>query len=576
MTAERVYDGRFSLRGSLLFEGLKTVTSSVFNSTSSVDRQPVNAYRLTVILPPPGIIFSADSKTDFMKRDGACTSLWQDRMPDYSAQPASLTDKIFDVVIAGAGITGITTALLLQKSGLKCLVAEAHSLCFGTTGGSTAHLNSFLDTTYDMIESDFGEDGAQLVARATRRSLDLFKAHVQEYNIDCGYEEKNGYVYAQDEKQEKELDKMYEASRRAGVAVEYTDSIPVPISFTKAIVYSGQGQIHPSRYVYALAKALEEAGGVIAQNCPVYGYDSGDELTVDTGLGPVKARHLIYATHIPTGINLLHFRCAPYRSYAMAFQLKDGAYPDGLAYDLYDPYHYYRTQDIDGEKYLIVGGEDHKTAHEKNTEACFTHLESHTRKHFGVEAPAFKWSSQYYESADGLAYIGHLPHNSDNVWVATGFSGNGITYSHIAAITLKDLITQGHSEFGDLFNPNRVKPVAGFASFVKENADVVAEFIGKRISKEKLKDLSDMAAGEARVVKYEGESIALYKDEKGAFHAVNPVCTHAKCIVGWNRAEKSWDCPCHGARFSVDGEVLTGPARKGLPRVDIGELSNKA
>lgn len=467
----------------------------------------------------------------------------------------------------------MATALLLQRSGRKCLVAEAHNLCFGTTGGTTSHLNSFFDTSYDMIRSDFGEDAAQLVARATRRSLDLFKAHVREYNIDCGYEEKDGYVYAQDEKQVKELDKMYEAAKEAGVTVEYTDTVPVPVSFIKAIVYRGQAQIHPTRYVYALAKAFEEAGGVIAQNCPVNGYDGSDELTIDTGLGPVKAKHLIYATHIPPGINLLHFRCAPYRSYAMAFRLKDGAYPNGLAYDMYDPYHYYRTQDVDGEKFLIVGGEDHKTAHEKNTEACFKNLESHTRKHFQVEAAAFRWSSQYFEPSDGLAYIGHLPHNSGNVWVATGYSGNGVTYSHIAAITLSELITQGHSEFADLFNPNRVKPVAGFASFVKENVDVVAEFIGKRISREKLTDLADMAAGEGRVVKYEGESIALYKDESGVLHAVTPVCTHAKCIVGWNSAEKSWDCPCHGARYSVDGEVLTGPARKGLPRVDLEELS---
>jgi hypothetical protein len=509
-----------------------------------------------------------------MKRDGACTSLWQDRMPDYPAQTTSLTERVFDVVIAGGGITGIATALLLQRSGRKCLVAEAHNLCFGTTGGTTSHLNTFLDTSYDVISSDFGEDGAQLVARATRRSLDLFKAQVQEYGIDCGYEEKDGYVYAQDGKQELKLDKIYEASRKAGVAVEYTDTIPVPIPFTKAIVYRGQAQLHPTRYVYALAKAFEAAGGVIAQNCPVNGYDGGDELTIDTGLGPVKARHLIYATHIPPGINLLHFRCAPYRSYAMAFKLKEGVYPNGLAYDMYDPYHYYRTQEIDGEKYLIVGGEDHKTAHEKNTEACFRHLESHTRQHYQVEAPAFKWSSQYYEPSDGLAYIGHLPHNQGNVWVATGYSGNGITYSHIAAITLTELIMQGHSEFAELFDPNRVKPVAGFASFVKENVDVVAEFIGKRISREKLTDLADMAAGEARVVKYEGESIALYKDESGGLHAVNPVCTHAKCIVGWNRAEQSWDCPCHGARYSVDGEVLTGPARKGLSKVDLGELSS--
>ena len=242
---------------------------------------------------------------------------------------------------------------------------------------------------------------------------------------------------------------------------------------------------------------------------------------------------------------------------------------------MYDPYHYYRTQDIDGEKYFIAGGEDHKTAHEENTEACFNDLIAHTKKHFDVAEVTHRWSSQYFEPADGLAYIGHLPGNPENVYVATGFGGNGITYSHIAAITLTDLITKGNSEFKDLFSPGRIKPVAGFEAFVKENADVVKEFIVKRISPEKITALSELANGEARVVRYEGEKIAIYKDENGKAHALNPVCTHAKCIVGWNVAEKTWDCPCHGARYSIDGEVLTGPARKGLEKIDLEQLADE-
>ncbi|HVG16348.1 MAG TPA: Rieske 2Fe-2S domain-containing protein, partial [Chitinophagaceae bacterium] len=158
------------------------------------------------------------------------------------------------------------------------------------------------------------------------------------------------------------------------------------------------------------------------------------------------------------------------------------------------------------------------------------------------------------------------------VYVATGFGGNGITYSHIAASILRDLVTTGNSEYASLFSPSRIKPVAGFANFVKENADVVGQFVAKRLSKVKLDELADLAAGEGKLVKYEGESLAIYKDEGGGIHALNPVCTHAKCVVDWNSAEKSWDCPCHGGRFSIDGKVLTGPPRKGLELVDIAEL----
>ncbi|HUQ97282.1 MAG TPA: FAD-dependent oxidoreductase [Chitinophagaceae bacterium] len=507
-----------------------------------------------------------------MKRDGAKISLWQNEIADYSGKTTTVPTDVFDVVIVGGGMTGITTALLLQKSGKKCLVAEAHTLCFGTTGGTTAHLNTFFDTPYNTIKKDFGIEDAQTVARAARQALDLVKENVTTYNIDCGWEEKSGFVYAQNEDQEKELQQMLEASLEAGVSVAFSGAIPVPVPFTKAIVFTGQAQFHPTKYVLALAKAFEEAGGVILQNCAVTAVTDEEPLVIETSLGHLKSSKLIYATHIPPGINLLHFRNAPYRSYAMAVTLKDGNYPTDLTYDMYDPYHYYRMQEVDGKKYLIAGGEDHKTGHEPNTEKCFLNLEAYLRTYFDIDEVAFKWSSEYFEPSDGLAYIGHLPGSSENIYVATGYGGNGMTYSHIAARALHDLLVRGQSELADLYDPARIKMVAGFAAFVKENADVVKEFFGKRLSQEKISTLAELAPGDATVVKYEGESVAIYKDDAGKLFAVNPVCTHAKYIVAWNRAEKSWDCPCHGARYDVAGNVLTGPARKALEVVSLEDL----
>lgn len=505
-----------------------------------------------------------------MKRDGATTSLWQAGTNDYGPINAGFGEDVYDALIVGGGITGITTALLLQKAGKKVAVAEAHGLCFGTTGGTTAHINTFLDTSYDIIESKFDKETAQLIAKATKESGDLFRQHVKEYNIDCGFAEADGYVYAQTPEQVEQLDKMLQAAKEAGAEVEEAPEIPVPIGFQKAIGYRGQAQLHPVRYVFALAKAFEEAGGIIVQNCLVGVFKKEDDLLhAETNKGTVKAKALVWATHLPPGINILHFRAAPYRSYAIAVKLTHDSYPIGLAYDLYDPYHYYRTQEIDGEKYLIIGGEDHKTAHEENTHACFNRLIAHARTYFNIKEITHHWSSQYYEPSDGLAYIGHLPGNPDNVYVATGYGGNGITYSHIAAKVLTDLITTGDSEYKALFAPSRVKPVAGFANFVKENADVVKEFVSKRINVEKIDGLAALAPGEAKVVKYEGEKLALYKDGDGGIHALNPVCPHAHCVVAWNSAEKTWDCPCHGARYNAEGEVLTGPARHGLQKVAL-------
>ena len=518
-----------------------------------------------------GHYFFSGKKKNNMKRDGATISLWQDTVEEtnFGAEAAA---EIYDVLIAGGGITGVTTGLLLQKAGKRCLIAEAHSLCFGTTGGTTSHINTFFDTTYNQVESDFGKEAAQLLAAAANGSRELFRHHVETYGIDCGFAEKNGYLYALDDQQAAELDKIYQASVEAGVEVEYATDIPVPVPFVKALVFRRQAQVHPTRYVQALARAFTEAGGAIREACLVDTFEKEDEiLVVKTGTGTVRARHLIWASHIPPGINLLHFRNAPYRSYAIAVTLNNGAYPDGLAYDMYDPYHYYRTQEIDGRQYLIVGGEDHKTAHVTNTEACFNHLIAHTRRHFDVATVTHRWSSQYVEPSDGLPYIGHLPGNPNNVYVATGYSGNGITYSHIAAMTLTDLITKGSSEYADLFKPSRIKPVAGFAEFVKENADVAAQFVGKRLGADKIEGLAEIAPGEGRLVKYEGSTVAIYKDETGKLYALNPVCPHAKCVVDWNSAEKSWDCPCHGARYNLDGEVITGPARRGLEKIELGE-----
>jgi len=505
-----------------------------------------------------------------MKRDGLQKSLWQE-IETYVSQTTNLPTTPFDVVVVGGGITGITTALLLQKAGKNCLVAESHTLCFGTTGGTTAHLNTFFDNSYKQIKDDFGESGAQLVAKATRQSLDLFKKHVEEYAIDCGYEEKDGFLYAQTSKQTSELNDILQCSKNAGVEVDFSNHIPIPTEFEKAIVYGRQAQIHPTRYVYALAKAFEQAGGIILQNCQVTKVSGSETLTIETSMGNLSAANLVYATHLPPGINIMHFRNAPYRSYALAATLNDNNYPDGLAYDMYDPYHYYRTQEVDGKKYLIAGAEDHKTGHVENTDECFRNLEAHVRTLYDVAEVTHQWSSQYFEPSDGLAYIGHLPGSPDNVYVATGFGGNGITYSHIAAITLTDILTKGHALYADLFKPSRVKPAAGLANFIKENVDVVKEFISKRISQTKITELSSLARGEGKLVKYEGDSIALYKDENGGIHAVSPVCPHAKCVVGWNSAERSWDCPCHGSRFSVDGDILTGPSKHKLEKIDLTE-----
>ena len=513
-----------------------------------------------------------------IQRDGYTNSLWQEHAMPYQPNHAELDQyTVYDVAIVGGGITGITLALLLQLSGKRCVLLEAETLAFGTTGGTTAHLNTLLDTTYDVIASNFSDEAAADVATAARDAIALIKKHIADYNIDCGFEDTEAYLFTQNEEETKTLEKIYDASlSKAKLSIQYIDHIPVPIPFEKAVCIQEHAKFNPLPYVYALARAYEQAGGSILQNCRVTAHNDSEVIEVTTSLGTLKTNHLVYATHIPPGINLLHMRCAPWRSYAMAVTLADEKdYPQGLIYDSQDPYHYYRTQWVDGAPYLIAGGYDHKTAHEDNTHKWLAALEAHVRKYWNVVKVNNAWSSQYYEPADGLPYIGYLPGAQNNVLVATGFGGNGIIYSQVAARVLHGIITGKPVSYGHWFNPNRIKPIAGFSNFIVNNADVAAKLLSKLIPADELPTLSELAHGEGRVVEYEDTHLALYKDEAGEVHAVHPACTHMKCNVAWNVAERSWDCPCHGARYTPDGKVLNGPAVKDLTLVPITSITAK-
>ncbi len=506
-----------------------------------------------------------------MQRDSNSRSVWQEIITDINLNKPGTEEEVYDAIIVGGGITGLTTALLLQEAGKRCLILEAQSLGFGTTSGTTAHLNTVLDTPYSDIISKFGLDNARLIARATAEAIALIKRNVDTYNIYCDFEYRDGFLYAETEDESKTLDEMYEAIQQVGIDTTYTDQIPVPISFIKAIKFTGQAQFHPVKYLLALTEAFLEKGGRILEHTRVDKVDAmGSLRVVYCGHRTFRAENVIYATHIPPGINLLHFRCAPYRSYVLGVELEgDTQYPEALIYDMQDPYHYFRTAYLNDKKILIVGGNDHKTGHHHNTDHVFTELEAYARNIYKIEAIPYKWSSQYYESADGLPYIGHLPGAEENVYVATGYCGNGMTLGTLAGKIISDLIEKKENPYAAVLSPSRIKPVAGFANFVKENADVIKHFVMDRITTDELKDYTDLAKEEGRVVKHQERQIAIYKDEYGVLKALHPVCTHAKCIVQWNSVEKSWDCPCHGARYDTNGQPLNGPATAPLYKIDI-------
>ncbi|TDQ11937.1 FAD-dependent oxidoreductase [Pedobacter metabolipauper] len=514
-----------------------------------------------------------NDKKNTSERDSSTISVWQEGLERPAANPGQPADQtIYDVLIVGAGLTGITTALMLQHAGKQCILIEGNTIGYGTTGGTSAHLNTFFDATYPEIDQDFGTDASRLVAEGGKEAFSLISAFVNKYNIDCDLEYKDAYLFSENEKESKQLADILKASKNAGIAVDEANENGVPISFDQAILFKDQGQFHPLKYGYALVEAFKSAGGKVLENTFIDKATYEDDVhTVWSGDTLLKGKNLIYATHIPPGINILSLRCAPYRSYVLGIKLKDEAYPDALSYDMQEPYHYFRSHVIEGQRYLILGGEDHKTGHD-DPEMAFNNLEAYARKHFKVDAVTYKWSAQYYVPADGLPYIGIHPQGNEHTFIATGFNGNGMMFGTLSAKIICDLILGNESKYAKLFSPSRIKPIAGFMDFVKENADVAYHFVADRFSAKEIESLTEIKAGEGQIIEYKDQKLAVYKDSSGKISALDPVCTHAGCIVKFNTSEKSWDCPCHGGRFSIDGKVLNGPPTQDLKAYDLTTL----
>lgn len=501
-----------------------------------------------------------------MYRDGARKSIWQEEIKRFSTETD--LNQLFDVAIIGGGITGVSTALKLQESGKKCIILEAANIGFGTTGGTTAHLNDFFDTTFAQAIQDFGLENAKLYAESGKDAFHIIENNIQKYEISCDFTRKSAYLFALDEEQEKKLRNIVEGAAKVGYEMAYVNEIPFPIPFKEAVLIPKQGHFHPIKYIKALCESFIKLGGAIQENCHCESHkELEDHVILATSKGEIKAKNVIYATHIPPGINLLHFTNAPYRSYAMAFTLKDDKYPWEIGYDLSDPYHYYRIQEYNGENLLIAGGEDHKTGHAEDTGECFTKLEAYVREYFNVETVYYSWSSQYYEPVDGLPYIGKLPGSKSRLYTATGFRGNGMIFGTLSSQILHDLIVKGENKYADLFSPTRIKPIAGFSDFIRETASVAFDFIKDKLFVDAIDSLSEIKEGEAKVIRYQSESYALYKETDGTLHLLKSTCPHASCEVRWNSAELSWDCPCHGSRFNVNGKILTGPSTQNLPKI---------
>jgi glycine/D-amino acid oxidase-like deaminating enzyme/nitrite reductase/ring-hydroxylating ferredoxin subunit len=494
---------------------------------------------------------------------GATQSIWMQgiRLPDRSA--LSGVAKA-DVCVVGAGIAGLTTAYLLARAGRRVIVLDDGEIGCGETSRTTAHLVNALDDRYFELERLHGERGTRLAAQSHTRAIDEIEEIVRSEQIDCEFERLDGYLFVAAGDDPDILSRELKAAHRAGLRdVELIERAPIASFDTgPSLRFPHQGQFHPLKYLIGLAQCFENRGGNIFTRSHATKMEGGEHARVETSAGCiVEADAVVVATNTPVNDWVtIHTTQAAYRTYVIGIRVPHGSVPGALYWDTSDPYHYVRLQrETSAHDILIVGGEDHKTGQADDFDERFARLRAWTEERFPtLEETVYRWSGQVMEPVDGLAYIGRNPGDASNVFIATGDSGNGMTHGTIAGILLRDLILGKDNEWATVYDPSRITLRAA-KEFASENLNVVGQY-RDLLSGGEIDGPQDVSPNSGAVQRRGLKKVAVYRDEKGILHEFSAVCPHLGCVVAWNDAEKSWDCPCHGSRFDALGKVLNGPA----------------
>jgi glycine/D-amino acid oxidase-like deaminating enzyme/nitrite reductase/ring-hydroxylating ferredoxin subunit len=497
-------------------------------------------------------------------------SLWLDTeiAPQF---PALVGDTHADVCIIGAGIGGLTTAYLLANAGKKVIVIDAIGVGAGETGRTTAHFFP-PDEWYASIEDSFGREHAAQIATSFKASTDLVESIIATENIHCNFERLPGYLYSRAEDGQEDIENEFQAAQRAGAASTKLARVP-GLSFDtgSCIEFTGLAQFHPMKYLAGLANVITKRGGEIFCGTRASGIEHNEDgHVVSTDGGKISAGAVVVATNTPFNKEtmLLHTKQAAYQTYVIGVRVPKGSVPRILLWDTGDPYYYVRlAEDENQPEYdvLIVGGADHKTGEDKHPEHRYAEIEKWVRDHFPMALSVdYQWSGEVMEPADGVAFLGRNPMGDQNTYIITGDSGNGMTHCTIGAMIISDLICGRETNWEDIYSPKR-KVTQGVAEFVSHQADVVTKY-GKWLSPGEVKSADEIECGQGAIVREGIHKLAVYRDEAGSLHSLSAKCTHMGCVVHFNSAERSWDCPCHGSRFSTDGDVLHGPATSPLSK----------
>lgn len=478
---------------------------------------------------------------------------------DAPVHPALSGDVGVDVAIIGGGIVGVTTARYLKDRGIKVAVIEARRVGRQVTGKSTAKMTSQHGLAYQTLEQKFGEDRARMYAEAQELAIREISRLAQTNRIEADIEARSAYVYTLDQANVSKIEKEVEVARRLGLPASFTRDTGLPFDVLAAIRYDDQAQFHPTKYVAGLAATLPGDGCHVFENSRAVDWEPD---CVVTDRGTVSARHVVMATHLPLGqVGMYYAMNYPNAEPVVAAPI--GKVPPGMYKNVEQPGHSIRThRAANGKIYGIAAGTHHKPGHPDDERESLADIERWLTENFDAGPIEYRWSNEDYTPMDHAPFIGWSS-KSDGYLVATGFDAWGISNGTVAGMIIADLATGKENRWLELFDASRVKPVAGAAEFIKENSKVAAHLVGGYLAS-KPKSFDELEPGQAAILKIDGDNVAAFKDESGHVHAVSAVCTHMGCIVGWNGTDRTWDCPCHGSRFELSGEVIHGPATRPL------------
>lgn len=484
-----------------------------------------------------------------------------------------------DILIIGGGISGMSTAYCLAKSGRKVVLVEDGYIGSGETGRTTAHIVNALDDRYAELEKFHGKENTRLIAESHTSAIDLIEKIVKEEQIDCDFKRVDGYLFLHPSDIYKTLKDELRATHEAGIHTVLMNEVPgITIEKGPCLQFPQQAQFHPMKYLKGLAEAIVSNGGIIYTETRV---ENIEKNKVTANGFTLTAKHVVVATNTPINdIITIHTKQHPYRTYVIAATIPKFVLPPSLWWDTGDqdskwvakPYHYVRTQEYN-EQYdlLICGGQDHKTgqidAEEISQQERYTALEDWLIRRFPyLQEVIFKWSGQVMEPVDSLAFIGRNP-GDDNIYIATGDSGNGITHGTIAGMLISDLINNKPNPWEKVYDPSRIS-LKATGDFLKEVGNMAVQY-ADFLKPGDFNSVKNIRNNEGGVITVGLKKVAVFRDSKGILQAYTAVCPHLGCVVQWNADEKSFDCPCHGSRFTSEGKIINGPAISDLKKVEI-------